>query len=178
MQNSDHPAFRVKRQRRRLYEPASADGVGIAQTDTDARTAKRLAKAQDIVAYYTAQAGIVGVLPVPWVDMLAAGALQLKLIRELCALYDMPFAEHRAKAALAALFGGLQTGLLVGSAVKYIPVFGFLVGAIPAIVTTAGLTYAIGKVFIQHFELGGTLLDLDAAKIRAYLRHHADQKTE
>ena len=175
MKNDDHPAFTVKRERRRLYEPAPAGRLGIAQTDTNAHTAKRLAKAQDIVTYYTAQAGVVGVLPVPWVDMLAVGALQLKLIRDLCALYEMPFAEHRAKALLGALFGGLQTGLLVGSAAKYIPVFGFLVGAIPAMATTAGLTYAIGKVFIQHFELGGTLLDLDAAKIRTYLRHHADQ---
>ena len=51
---------------------------------------------------------------------------------------------------------------------KYVPVFGFLVGAIPAITTAAGITYAIGKVFIQHFELGGALLDFDAAKTRAY----------
>jgi membrane protein YqaA with SNARE-associated domain len=29
-------------------------------------------------------------------------------------------------------------------------------------------TYAIGSVFAQHFESGGTLLDFDAKKMRSY----------
>ena len=30
-------------------------------------------------------------------------------------------------------------------------------------------TYAVGHTFIHHFESGGTLLDLDPAKVRDYV---------
>lgn len=32
----------------------------------------------------------------------------------------------------------------------------------------AASTYAIGKVFVQHFESGNTVLTLDPSKVRAY----------
>jgi hypothetical protein len=38
--------------------------------------------------------------------------------------------------------------------------------------TTGGFasasTYAVGRVFIQHFESGGTFLDFDPDKVRAH----------
>ena len=36
-------------------------------------------------------------------------------------------------------------------------------------------TYAIGKVFIQHFESGGTFLDFEPAKVRAYFSQQFDK---
>jgi hypothetical protein len=33
---------------------------------------------------------------------------------------------------------------------------------------SGGMTYAIGKVFVQHFESGGTLLDFQPEKMRKY----------
>jgi hypothetical protein len=35
-------------------------------------------------------------------------------------------------------------------------------------VISGASTYAIYKVFIQHFESGGTFLDLDPAKVKSY----------
>jgi hypothetical protein len=35
-------------------------------------------------------------------------------------------------------------------------------------------TYAVGRVFIQHFESGGTLLTFDPAKVRDYYTHQLD----
>ena len=34
----------------------------------------------------------------------------------------------------------------------------------------AAATYALGRVFIQHFECGGTILDLDPDKVREHFR--------
>ena len=35
-------------------------------------------------------------------------------------------------------------------------------------VINGATTYAVGKVFTQHFESGGTFLTFDAAKVREY----------
>jgi hypothetical protein len=34
----------------------------------------------------------------------------------------------------------------------------------------AAVTWAMGRVFIQHFETGGTLLDFNAEKMRDYFK--------
>ena len=35
---------------------------------------------------------------------------------------------------------------------------------------TGASTYAVGRVFIQHFESGGTFLTLDPDKVKAHYR--------
>jgi hypothetical protein len=37
-------------------------------------------------------------------------------------------------------------------------------------VAAGASTYAVGKVFMLHFESGGTLLDFDPAKMKNYYR--------
>jgi len=39
---------------------------------------------------------------------------------------------------------------------------------------SSGISYALGKTFIQHFEAGGTLFDLDPAELKAYFQEHLD----
>ena len=38
--------------------------------------------------------------------------------------------------------------------------------AMPAV--NGAFSYAVGRVFIRHFESGGTFLDFDADKVRGY----------
>ncbi|MDE2463441.1 MAG: GTPase, partial [Alphaproteobacteria bacterium] len=40
----------------------------------------------------------------------------------------------------------------------------------------AASTYALGKVFIQHFESGGTFLDMDPDKVSAYFKEQYEYK--
>lgn len=176
------PKLKVKRSRKRLYEPlpqqgpppepAAGEPVGSSLSEA------RRVRARKLVNGYTALASSVGFFPLPLVDMLAAGSLQLKLIRELSLLYDVPFSGQRAKAMVAALIGGGQTALLIKSLLKFVPVVGYPLIAIPAAATAGGLTYAIGKVFIFHFELGGNLLDFDPGKMRSYFRQQASQQAD
>jgi uncharacterized protein (DUF697 family) len=51
---------------------------------------------------------------------------------------------------------------------KAIPGVGGLIGMVASPALAGASTYALGKVFIQHFESGGTLLDFDPAKMKAY----------
>ena len=36
-------------------------------------------------------------------------------------------------------------------------------------------TYAVGKVFIQHFEMGGTLLNFNPDEVRKYFQEQYQQ---
>jgi uncharacterized protein (DUF697 family) len=156
-----------------------AETMESAQAQIDDQSAAmvyRLAKARRRVDYYAALAGTVGVLPMPVLDMLTVGGLQLKLIHDLSRIYGTPFSGQRAKAAIAALIGGVQTGLIIKSLFKYIPVYGYAVMAMPSAFAASALTYAIGRVFIHHFELGGTLLNFDADKLRSYFREQLRRK--
>ena len=125
----------------------------------------------------------VGLIPIPLIDCAAVMALQLKLLRELSDLYKKPFAETQAKAVIASLIGGiLPTALVGGSAaafLKFLPGPGTLLGAAAVSAASGASTLAIGKVFIAHFETGGSLLDVDTAQLQdSFAYRYAEARQE
>jgi hypothetical protein len=62
------------------------------------------------------------------------------------------------------------TAMGIGSVAKGMPGIGTLVGALTMPVFSAGATYIIGKVFIQHFASGGTLLDFNPPDYREFIK--------
>ena len=58
----------------------------------------------------------------------------------------------------------------MGAGVKTIPVVGTTIGVITMPTLSVATTCALGRVFIQHFETGGTFLDLDPEKLREHFR--------
>ena len=124
--------------------------------------------ALNIVRNYTLCSAGAGVVPIPLLDMAAMMTLQMLMVHKLAKHYGIPYKEQQSKAAVSGLIGGVSAGYLGGGAfIKMIPLFGiFSYAAMPAI--NAAISYAVGKVFIQHFEAGGTFLDFDPKKVRAY----------
>lgn len=113
----------------------------------------------------------VGLIPVPIVDVVALMGVQLNMIRKLSAEYNIPFKQDSGKSIVTSLLGGLlstELGLAACSLLKCIPVIGQTTGAVSMPAIAGAATYAIYKVFVQHFEAGGTFLDLDPAKVKAY----------
>lgn len=113
----------------------------------------------------------VGLIPIPCVDVAALMGIQIDLIRKLSREYDVPFKQDMGKSIITSLAGGLfsmEVGLAVSSLIKFIPVIGQTTGAVTMPVMCGASTYAVYKVFVQHFESGGTFLDLDPAKVKAY----------
>jgi uncharacterized protein (DUF697 family) len=115
-----------------------------------------------------------GLIPVPFVDLAAVSSIQLKMIAEISKVYDIPFSESRGKAIIGSLTGFILPHALaygmVGSLIKAIPVVGALAGAPAMAVFCGAAAWALGNVFIQHFESGGTFLDFDPEKVREYFR--------
>lgn len=115
-----------------------------------------------------------GAIPIPWIDMAAVLGVQLKMIKDLADHYEVPFKEDAGKSVIASLIGTLTAGSLktrlFGGLWKAIPVAGTLLGAASMSLFSAATSYAIGKVFIQHFEAGGTFLDMDPEKVKEYFQ--------
>ena len=113
----------------------------------------------------------VGLVPIPLVDMVALVGIQLDMIRTLSSEYNVPFRRDIGKSVITTLLGGfipVALGGTLSSLIKCIPLIGQTTGAITMPVISGASTYAIYKVFIQHFESGGTFLDLDPAKVKSY----------
>ncbi len=134
----------------------------------------KLAEAMDIVKRNMLWSAGAGVLPFPWIDFVAITAVEMKLIKELTEHYGLVFRKDLAKSSITSLvasLGSVTLGKVIAiSTLRLIPIIGPIVAvtSLPAI--AAGVTYAIGKVFILHFEAGGTLLDFDPAKVREHFR--------
>ena len=78
------------------------------------------------------------------------------------------------EAGQAAQVAGLAGGF-VGSLLKALPLVGTFAGTISMSLFSGATTYAIGQVFIRHFELGGTLLDCDVNKMKAYFEEQFEE---
>ncbi len=48
------------------------------------------------------------------------------------------------------------------------PGLGTFLGITAMSAFSGAITYAVGQVYIQHFESGGTFLDFDPKKVKAY----------
>ncbi len=120
-----------------------------------------------------------GLVPVPFLDLLAISGVQLKMVSELAKVYEVPFHESRGKAIIGALIGSLVPQSLacsvVGSALKAIPAVGAIAGASAMAASSGAAAWALGKVFIQHFEAGGTFLDFDPEAVRDYFRKQFEE---
>jgi uncharacterized protein (DUF697 family) len=103
-----------------------------------------------------------GAVPFPGWDMAAIAGVHLKMLADLSKIYDVDFSENLGKSTIATLVATVAPAMLAkssfASVIKAIPGIGQLVGVI-AIPAYAGIfTYAIGRIFIAHFESGGDLL--------------------
>ena len=77
------------------------------------------------------------------------------------------------KTIIGGLLGSLvPAGLARGasSLIKAIPGVGTVLGVLAAPVFTTASTYAVGKVFIQHFEAGGNVLNFDPEAMREHFK--------
>ena len=131
----------------------------------------RAEKAMAVIKRHALWSAGAGLLPLPLIDMAALVGVELRMLSKLSEIYEVPFKENRVKGIVTTLLGTVistSVGASLGSLVKVVPIVGTLamIAAVPGMYSAA--TYAVGRVFMTHFEAGGTFLDFDAQKMRAY----------
>ncbi|WP_165971770.1 YcjF family protein [Meridianimarinicoccus aquatilis] len=135
------------------------DGTVMITEETRQFRAERMVK-----EHIVASLGL-GLIPVPLVDIATGLASNVMLVKRLCTLYDQPFKAAIARTAVLSIMGVLGS---VGAAVtvgfslaKLIPGIGTAAGTVTLPIANGATAYVIGKMFIGHFEMGGTLFDFD-----------------
>jgi len=145
-------------------------------------TAKSKAKIEDFVVsdkevqamkitrrYMLWSAGA-GLIPFPIIDLTSIIGVQMKMVSDISAVYSVSFSEQKAKTTISAALSGVTASTFaqgtIGSSLKAIPGIGTLLGTVTMPFFASASAYALSNVFINHFEQGGTFLDLDGEKFK------------
>jgi uncharacterized protein (DUF697 family) len=149
-------------------EPPQAEAPEPPQAAPSSANPERHAKALSLLSRYRAFALAGGAVPSPGLDVVAVTGVQLRLLQQLAKMYEVPFDKVLAKSLVSALIGGAVPQAVAlgvaGAAAKAVPGIGTVVGMGASMASATFATDIIGKMFIRHFESGGTLLDFDPRK--------------
>ena len=156
-------------------EPERAPSFRIAlpallPESSDESDRRRFERARAIVVRYRKWTIAAAAAPIPLADAVLIGGVQLRMVQQLAQLYEVPFEKVRVASLLSALFGGwtpytISIGV-AGAAARLAPGLGTLIGIATSVGTSTLATETIGKIFIQHFEEGGTFLDFEPRTYR------------
>lgn len=129
---------------------------------TEIDRGQRLWKANAIVERYSNFSALGGVIPLPLFNVAGVTVIIVRMVKQLCSLYGVPYQNGRARALVVGLAGGAvpttASAITTSTLVFVIPgvnLFGLAVSSVTASVCTR----AIGRRFIEHFETGANLLD-------------------
>lgn len=151
-------------------QPASAPDSGVKTTDHLPIYNSKHEQARGIVRRNAAWSFAGGIIPLPIVDIVAVGAVQLKMLNELSRLYGVPFDSNIVTNIISSLLGSVVPAGLAYGAVGHwlrsmVPI-GALLGAVAMPTFASAATWAIGRIFVRHFESGGTFFDFDPIQSR------------
>lgn len=131
-----------------------------------------------LVDRFSLWSGGAGLIPLPLIDMAAVAAVQLQMLRRLAEIYEVRFSENLGKSVLASLAGTIvpaTSGIGLASVAKGLPLVGTVIALASMPALSAGATYIIGRVFMQHFASGGTFLDFNPPDYREFIKEQADR---
>lgn len=138
-------------------------------------TSDRETRAMRIIKTWSQWSVAAGIVPVPLVDIALISGIQIKMIYDLCQIYNVPFEKKSALAVVSGLTGGsLSAGVarVAGEmALKTIPYVEQVLQPTLAFATT----YSMGYVFVKHFENAGTLLNFDGKKMNMYFQEQFEK---
>lgn len=130
-------------------------------TADDFKKFKRLNAAGEIIATSAKWSVAASLIPIPFLDVAALGAIQTNMIVDLASLYDQKVTKQAVRGVISVLLGTLvpvsATQFAVTSGAKLIPGYGTVIGTLSLATFGTAATYSIGKVFVRHFEMGGSV---------------------
>jgi len=135
--------------------PIANDSAPLMTEEAKAAAAKRRAAAHKIVSRYKNYAALGGLVPLPVANIASVTAVNLRMVKQLSDLYQVPFQRDRTRALIVGLIGGAVptgVGTATSATLMFIVPGGLLWGMGASALTAGALTRAIGLVFIESFE--------------------------
>ncbi len=125
------------------------------------QTSSRKKRAMKIVNKHVLLSGGIGFIPAPFFDQIAIAGVLANMLNALCRFYGIKFSDHKIKAIVASVLGGAHSDWITYYIVKYLSKLAPSINAVGNFVTrpiiSAAITYAVGKLFVHHFESGSWL---------------------
>lgn len=118
-----------------------------------------------ILRTYTAYTSGAGAIPFPGADMATVGVLQYRMISKIAHEYGVEVEKERLKGIIGSLLATIfSASIAYGPVSQFLALtsgLGWIMKSAVSVSISGATTYALGNVFIRHFESGGTLLDFD-----------------
>lgn len=128
--------------------------------------------------YWSVSAGLI---PFPLIDIAAVSAIQTDMLKSLCDFYKVDYSQEKGKAWITALTAATLSSVLArtgASVVKVIPAVGTLVGMTSMAILSGASSYAVGNVFVNHFEEGGTLYNFNTDNFKKFYQEKLEEGKE
>jgi len=151
-------------------------------TDTDTTTIDgtlenvkhkyRITQVNKLVRNHSILSAAMGVVPIPPLTMGLILANNLTMLKRLSSVYDVKFRKDIGKAVISSFLSGCGTvsmsGRLIWGLSTAIPIAAPVISVVTIPVLGSATTYAVGHLFIQHFESGGTFLTFDPELVKGH----------
>lgn len=134
-------------------------------TEAKEKDTGKSAEASKIVRNHMLGSVASGLLPVPLLGAGVLAGIQLRMLSKLAKHYDVEFSEQRANAIIGSL-AGVSFTATAATLLYMIPGVGQALAGIGALTLPPASTYALGQVFIKHFDSGGTFLTFDESRAK------------
>jgi uncharacterized protein (DUF697 family) len=121
------------------------------------RNEDRRRAAEKIVDRYKVYAALGGLVPMPAINLAGLTAINMRMVKALCDLYELPFESNQTRSIIMGLIGGsvpTGLGLATASVVALVLPAGAFVGLVASSASAAVMTRGIGLIFIEYFENG------------------------
>jgi len=119
------------------------------------------------------------VLPNSLLEYAAISGIQLKMLHELSRAYGIPFKADGVKVIIGSILGGSVAYFLsdiYSNWVKVIPVVGKPIAFLSEPAMAYLTTYAVGVVFLEHFENNGSFQDIELEQIKKSIKLKISEK--
>jgi len=131
----------------------------------------KITEANKIIDKYLLYSLGLYLIPLPFINTIGIAGVNVKMVHSLAKLYNVPFSVVIVKSVIASLISmGISSALNepLKNLIKHIPVIGRVSSLSSSLIISGASIYAIGKVFILHFESGGTILTFKPENVRTY----------
>lgn len=152
------------------YSPDSNESIQQDRAEAFETKDYRNLLAKQTVKTWSSWAAAAGLVPMPALDLAAIAAVQVKMVYELCKIYDVSYKEEWVQSVVTGVATSsvtvLLSGQVSGTVVRFIPYVGPILSTLIQPTLAFASTYALGQVFIKQFESGQSLGSITVESVR------------